>query len=216
MEGIPDLEQQEAMLAQSEHYVKNVINRNFPKGEGHTAFRRLVKETLPKMRNTPASAKVDYHSAWTGGLLVHTAEVIKTALGVFDLLGPDLYSTEHRDDLCRSIIKCGYLHDLGKLGNLDYPYYEIQENEWRKENLGETFTINRDTSQLPYLPVPVRAVWIAQSYGVNLSEIETQAIVASDGQHTPLGKAVIASLLQHPLTMLIHFADLWSSQARGI
>ncbi len=215
--NIPSIEDQEIAVTNSEKKLLDLVNEHFPKGEDdYKPFRVMVKKLLPLLRDCPASASAKYHGAWCGGLLAHTVEVIKTALQVSDTVGPDILDADNRVDFLRSVVKCAYLHDIGKLGNVEHSYYLPQDNEWRANNLGEMFTINRDTDQLVYLPVPVRGLWLAQKFGVYVSEAEMQAVVASDGPQTPHGKQVVSTFLENPITMIIHFADVWVSQVRGI
>ena len=114
-----------------------------------------------------------------------------------------------------SIVKAAFLHDLGKVGDGTEPYYLPQDNDWRRENLGEMFTINWEMTKRHYLPVPVRSLWFAQQYGVPLTQEEYQAVIASDGPETVMGKAVSA-IRETPLAMIVHFADKWVSLARGV
>lgn len=226
MDGIPSIEEQEALVEVAAKKLKGAINEFFPKSaEEHKPFRLMVKKLLPVMRDTPASGRVEYHSPWAGGLLVHTVKVMELSRQLADQLGPDIKwkpsgedndSNAIRNAFMRSILKVGFLHDIGKIGNGDKPYYYLQESDWHKEKLGELYTVNRDSSELPYLPVPIRGIWLAHKYGVFLTEDETQAIIASDGPHTVLGKQVIATLLENPITMILHFADKWVSQVQGV
>lgn len=215
----PSVDEQNQMVDLAEKTLKGIVNEHFPKDdEGHKPFRLMVKKLLPKLRNSPASANTKYHGAWCGGLLVHTTAVIVAGLNVAETFHEDI---EKDDDgalamFKKSIVKACFLHDLGKLGNLAHPYYLEQDNDWRAANLGELFVINRDTSQLPYLPVPVRALWIAQQFSIELTEEEYQAVIASDGPQTAHGKQVVSTFLEEPLTMVVHFADVWVSQVRGI
>jgi len=214
---LPSVEEQERLVATSEQWLKATVNEYFPKeGEEHKTFRLMVKNLLAPLKATPASPSTKWHGAWAGGLLVHTVEVIKTAMKLADMLLPEIPDPDStgRSEFMRSVIKTGFLHDIGKLGDGEHPYYLEQDNEWRKENLGEMFVINRDLRELTYMPIPVRGLWMAQRFGVYLTPEETQAIVSSDGPQTELGK-IVATFLETPLTMVIHFADKWVSQVRG-
>jgi hypothetical protein len=208
------------MVDLAEKALKEIVYDHFPKKEDGSdkLFRVMVKKLLPKLRNTPASANAKYHGAWCGGLLVHTVAVIQAGLNVADTFREDI----EKDDegalamFKKCVVVACFLHDIGKVGNLAHPYYLEQDNDWRADNLGEMFVINRDTNLLPYLPVPVRSLWIAQQFDISLTEEEVQAIVASDGPQTAHGKQVVSTFLEEPLTMVVHFADVWVSQVRGI
>jgi hypothetical protein len=215
---LPSVEKQEELVEYGKASIKKMINEFFPKDEEeHKTFRLAVKQLLPMMCNNPASPSTKWHGAWPGGLLAHTVEVIELGLMIGELLFPDVQNTFGRDRISwqRSIIKACFFHDVGKVGDLEESYYHPQENEWRRNNLGEMYEINRDQSKLTYLPIPVRGLWIAQRFGVKLTTEETQAIIASDGPATPYGKAVVASFLEDPLSAVVHFTDKWVSQVRG-
>jgi hypothetical protein len=212
---LPSLEEQDRMVAAAETVLRAAVNNYFPKDvEDYRPFRSMVKTLLPLMKSTPASGIVKYHSAFAGGLLVHTAAVLDTALSVATLLQQDAAeSPEAQAALLRSVVKAVFLHDIGKIGDGDHPYYLPQDNEWRRNTLGETYTINRDLKELAYLPVPMRGTWLAQKFGVFLTPEETQAILASDGPDSSLAR-VVSAFFETPLTMLVHFADKWVSQVR--
>lgn len=213
---LPPFEEQQKLVEQADKDLRAIVNEWFPKDEAeHKPFRSMVGKLLPQMRDTPASGTTRYHSAWTGGLLVHTVNVIQFAVGMTERL---VEEPAIRDGVAftRSVIKCCYLHDLGKLGDGENPYYLPQENEWRKNNLGEMFTLNRDQDELTFLPVPVRSLYLAQKFGVSLTPDEIQAIIASDGPGTAHGKQVVSTFLELPLTMVVHFADKWVSMIRAV
>ena len=215
----PSVEEQERLVEEAMKGIRAAVNEFFPKTkEEHKLFRLMVKKMLPVMMNNPASPSTRYHSAWAGGLLAHTWAVIETGMAIEQSLRPLRPGAEPHSNLLlrQSVIKCGFLHDLGKIGDGEHPYYLEQDNDWRAQNLGELYTIERDLNVMPYLPVPQRAVWLAYEYGVHLTQEEVQAIIASDGPGSAQGKQVIATFLETPLTMIIHFADKWASQARGI
>ncbi len=214
---LPTLEDQRTLVQTADQELREVVKTECP-GPDHKAFRMMVKQLLPILRDTPASGKTDYHGAYTGGLLVHTTEVIKTALRVAESSGGVRISDAMLNDVDvprGSIVKAAFFHDLGKIGDGQDPYYLPQDNEWRRENLGEIFTINWEMNNRQYLPVPVRSLWFAQHHGVPLTQAEYQAIFASDGPDTPMGRAVSA-IRETPLSMIVHFADKWVSIARGV
>jgi len=213
---IPTLESQIQLVQEAEDELRATVKRECA-GDPNKPFRAMVVQLLPTLRTCPASTRVEYHGAYTGGLLVHTNQVIQTALRVVDSIGgirvfDPMVNDVHVDRA--SVVRCCFLHDLGKIGDITERYYLEQDNEWRRDNLGETYQINRTLYQR-YLPVPVRSLWLAQHFGVELTQEEYQAIVASDGPQTAMG-ATISTVRETPLTMLVHFADKWTALARGI
>jgi len=207
----PTVEQQEKLVARGLQRVAAHVSQLF-EGPEHKPFRLMVKRLLPLMAETPASPSEKWHDCFPGGLLVHNDLVIHTALSLVDTLWPSIvqkdgFAAEH--DFRRSVVKVGFLHDLGKIGNGETPYYVEQDNEWRRDKLGEYYHINFDN--LIYLPVPQRALWLAANSGVLLTEQEYQAVIASDGPGTELGR-IVRTVAEAPLTSMMHFADLWASQ----
>jgi hypothetical protein len=211
---LPSIEQQDQMIEKATTDLKAVMLELFA-DEEHKPFRLMVKTLLPQLRDSPASSTVRYHGAWAGGLLVHTVSVMQVALTMAETFGPEFLNLAQRNDFRRSIAKATFLHDIGKIGDGDKPYYLPQDNEWRKDKLGERYMINRDLDELTYLPVPIRGTWLAQKFSVYLSPEEVQAVVASDGPQTEMGR-VVSTFLETPLTMLVHFADKWVSQVRRV
>lgn len=216
---LPSVEKQEDLVEYGKQSIKKMINDFFPKDdEENKTFRLAVKKLLPMMCNNPASPSTKWHGAWPGGLLAHTVEVMELGLQLGEVLFPDLGGAwaGRRVEWQRSILKVCFFHDIGKVGDLEEPYYLEQENEWRRNNLGEMFEINRDQDKLTYLPIPVRGLWIAQQLDVKLTPEETQAIIASDGPSTAHGRDVVVTFLEDPLTAVVHFTDKWVSQVRGV
>ena len=56
--------------------------------------------------------------------------------------------------------------------------------------------------------VAIRSLYLVSKY-ISLSEEEAQAIVYHDGQY--IGDNISVKNKEVPLTLLVHFADLWSS-----
>lgn len=214
---LPTIDEQERLVQNAERMLLALVRRHFGASDNldldANSFVLMVQTLLPRMRDTPASAKAQYHDAYAGGLLVHTVNVMLTALRIADALCSNRDEDDNRQ-LHRSLVKTAFLHDIGKLGDLQTPYYTVQDNEWRRERLGETYTIERDNDRLCYLPVPLRSIWLAHQHGVALTDVEVQAIAASDGPESPIGKTIPA-FTERSVSMILHFADKWCACRNG-
>lgn len=183
--------------------------------QGHEEFRELLKEHLDsrpgvnallatvghRFFTAPASSKADWHACYDGGLAYHTLHVAKLMIELREVLPG---AKEVPIDSC---VLVALIHDLGKIGNAEHPYYSPQENQWRRDNLGEFYKVNWD---LTPLSVPQRALWWCQAYNVSLTEEEFQAMIAHESDE----KRFMFS--QNPLLYLLKFADQWSALVQSI
>jgi len=155
----------------------------------------------------PASAKEHFHNAYVGGYLDHIMNVLTTSFGVkklYEARGGTIDFTD--EELAFSAIH----HDLGKLGDKEQgEYYLIQESEWHRKNRGEIFKFN---SQLQYMDVVDRALFILQQYQIPCTWKETLAIKLSDGLYHEANAAYLKSYnpeheLKTNLPRILHVAD---------
>lgn len=127
-----------------------------------------------EMPSAPASTRSDLVGSYVGGLvelslrsMIHMVK-LATVYGV---------QTEVNRN---TIIKVGLLHDIGKLGTPSgEPYYVESKDEWRRNKLGENYSINPD---LQHLTVPMLTTMWLNKYNIELSPDEMHA-VQSMGQH---------------------------------
>ena len=124
----------------------------------------------------PASTKSDLVGSYVGGLVEHSLRTMTYMAKLSSVYGvKDLIDTS-------TIIKTCLLHDIGKLGvpGVDVmPYYLESKDEWRRNKLGENYSINPD---LQHLSVPTMSLMWCSKYGVELTPDEWHA-VQSMGQH---------------------------------
>lgn len=153
----------------------------------------------------PASAKPEYHNCFVGGLAEHCLSVTNIALQ----LAEPLIGSEFNE----SIVIAGLFHDLGKTGLFNgkqrIPYYTtryVETDMVLRTGIQYGYT-DTEHGELIKIAVPVSSVLLLQQF-VPLTVIEIQAILAHDGQYVPSNKEYAQS--EHPLTMILHFADLWS------
>ena len=101
---------------------------------------------------------------------------------------------------------------MGKLGDLEQPYYVQQTDDWRRTKLNEWYTWN---DKLEPLSVTDRALWLLQHFDVEVSMEVWKAIKMSDG----LFDNGNVSLFKRPdtnrnvLHYIVHFADWMSTIA---
>ena len=78
-------------------------------------------------------------------------------------------------------------------------------------NTSESKILFRSNQDLVTMGVAVRSLFLITPH-IRLSAEEAQAICYHDGQYIPDNRAVKNN--ECPLTLLVHFADLWSSHVR--
>jgi len=155
--------------------------------EAFLAF--LEKETT--WLTSPASSQ--HHMNVPGGLLAHSIGATQTLLHLRDTLAPD-----YDDETC---VIVGLLHDVGKVGAPGKPLYEVVG-----EDSGRP--VYRSNKNLVAMGMAVRSLYLCAGH-LTLTDEEAQAICYHDGQYVPDNLAV--KNRECPLTLLLHFADLWSS-----
>lgn len=157
----------------------------------------MVEALGERLALCPASGKKEYHAAFPGGLVDHSLRVLGNAFRMNGAFGWNL----PKDSL---IISCLF-HDLGKVGDVSNDYYIPSTDQWRIEKLGEVYTINKN---IPYMTVPARAVFLCQYFGLQLSQVETLAILLSDGQY--VAENAPYKLKEPVLALVVHMADIIS------
>lgn len=177
----------------------------------YTALKGLVKERKEQFNKlidfienetswltAPASTK--FHLCKESGLLEHSVNVAETMLKIKVAIAPDI-----SDESC---VIVALLHDLGKAGMPGNPQYLINEPTERQKQYGyPASTPYRFNSELTYLSVPIRSIYLALKY-IELTEEEVQAIVYHDGQYVEDNASVATH--EEPLTLLLQYADNWS------
>ncbi len=148
--------------------------------------------------SAPASTK--YHMSEKHGLLYHSVGVAEMILKIAPQLDP-VYTDE-------TLIIVGLFHDLGKVGYSNNPYYLLNPSEQNRHYYGtrshyKPYIINNDIVAMSHA---MRSLYHIQKF-VDLTPEEAQAIIYHDGPYTE-GYREIA-MKEEPLTLLLHFADLW-------
>ena len=154
----------------------------------------------------PASGKIHYHNAYTGGYIDHVMNVCRSCQGMkllFTKMGGKVDFTE--EELMFSALN----HDLGKLGDLTGDYYLPEESEWHMKNQGSMFKINPDIQNMT---VPDRAIYLLQHFGIQINKKEYLGIKLADGMYDEASAHYLKSYrlggeLKTLLPKILHWAD---------
>ena len=159
----------------------------------------------------PASHKPQYHNCFPGGYIEHVNRVVSASLEIdsvwrkFDV--KPTYTTEE-------VVFSALNHDLGKFGTLEHEAVLPNPSEWHVKNRGETYTFN---TQMDYMTVPDRGLWLLSQIGVEVSKNEWLAIKLHDGLYDDANKPYLMSWspetkLRTSLPFIIHQADLLAAR----
>jgi hypothetical protein len=194
----------------SDNYDKFItqLEKHFS-GDRLKKLKKLYSEDEYGLRLTlaPASAREHFHNAYPGGYIDHINNVLTTSFGVkklYQVRGGTIDFTD--EELAFACIH----HDLGKLGDKEQgEYYLPQDSDWHRKNKGEIYKFN---SNLQYMDVTDRALFILQQYGIVCTWKETLAIKLSDGLYHESNEAYLKSYnpdheLKTNLPRIVHIAD---------
>jgi HD superfamily phosphohydrolase YqeK len=168
-------------------------------GERSVVVNSLLDVLGERYALCPASAKLEQHSCFPGGLVEHSLRVLTNALKIRKAFEYDI-SLE-------SIIITALFHDLGKIGDLEESYYIEQDSQWHRDKLGEMYKYNK---KCQYMTVPHRSVWLLQQFGIKLTRDEMIAILVHDGQYVDDNKSY--KNREPLLADIIHHADFIASK----
>jgi len=165
-----------------------------------------------RMVVAPASGLEHYHNCFEGGYVDHVLRVIKCAKELqncWNSMGglSDGYTEE---ELLFSALN----HDLGKIGDRDYPYYIPNPSEWHRKNQGKIYDYCPD---LRHMTVPDRSLFLLQDFGISYTVNEAIAIRLHDGLYDQANEAYFKTYnpqkeLQNHLPILLHHADHMASR----
>ena len=173
------------------------------------------KEMLKHMEDTyvmaPASGKTWYHNAFAGGYVDHVNRVVEYAVKqsrLYEEMGGTIDYTEEE------LAFAALFHDLGKIGDGDKPNYIPQTDKWRQDKLSEMYTFNSD---LDFMLIPDRSLYILQKFGIKVSQKEFLAIRCHDGVFDKANEAyffsnVESSRQKTSIISVLHSADFLASK----
>jgi hypothetical protein len=159
----------------------------------------------------PASGKLHFHYAHTGGYLQHIANVEKATRGttkLYEMMGGTVDFTEEER------IFCALHHDLGKLGNENGEYYVPNTDQWSITKRLETFKHNPKTQ---FWRVTDNALYVLQQHQIILTWKETLGIKLADGPYDDENLFYLKGFnpdqaLRTNLPYVIHMGDFLSSR----
>jgi len=126
---------------------------------------RMVGDLAERILMCPAEPRNDSPGCEPGGLIQQAITVAKGMKKLND--GFSMGTTTE------SILLVGLFHEIGKIGNLDEPYFVPEEESWRREKLGAFYKPNE---RLGRMTIPERSLFLLNHYGVKLTEEEFMAI----------------------------------------
>ena len=159
----------------------------------------------------PASSKTWYHNAFAGGYVDHVNRVVEYAIAqhnLYEKMGGTIDYTEEE------LVFAALFHDLGKIGDGDNPNYVPQTDKWRQDKLSEMYTYNSD---LDFMLIPDRSLYILQKFGIKVSQKEFLGIRLHDGVFDKANEAyffsnVESSRQKTSIISVLHTADFLASK----
>lgn len=145
----------------------------------------------------PASAKVDFHCAFPGGLVDHSLRVLQN---VYSL--SKTYNLSFKKE---SIIISSLFHDIGKVGSKEHEYYLFQKSDWHRDK-GMIYEYN---SEIEFMTVQHRSLYLMQDFDIKLNYEEYLAIMLNDGQYVEANKQY--AMKEPSFSMILHQADAYST-----
>ena len=146
--------------------------------------------------STPCSTQ--YHLCYEGGLAEHSLNVFDEMLKIKYILNADIGKD--------SVILCGILHDVGKIGQFDKPMYRSNILKSGKQSDSKPYITNKELLSVPH---EVRSIAILSEF-IELTEEEQFAILYHNGMYGDLKYQLNGK--ETPLQMILHFTDMWCSR----
>ena len=175
------------------------------------ACKEMVKHMEDDYVTAPASGKTWFHNAFAGGYVDHVNRVVQYALEQHKLYQKMGGTLDYTDE---ELVFAALFHDLGKMGDGDKPNYIPQTDKWRQDKLSEMYTYNSD---LDFMLIPDRSLFILQKFGIKVSQKEFLAIRLHDGVFDKANEAyffsnVESSRQKTSIVSVLHTADFLASK----
>lgn len=158
-----------------------------------------------------------YHLSREGGLAEHSLNVYNIATDMLEVLVKEEDRTEEFWD---AVTITTLLHDLGKMGQFEKVNYipnmlvaratKANPNPEPYQSPKKPYITNPD---LLYVDHEIRSLQIASKY-IDLTEEESFAILYHNGMYGNLKYAFSGK--ETPLSLLVHFADMWASRVTEV
>ena len=188
-------------------FIENLRFAYLSTGRENTGFDELIEE-LEKGGFFTAPCSTQYHLCKEGGLLEHSLNVEKIAIGLAILLNYEPIG---------SVSVAALLHDVGKMGQFGKANYVpnfVKDGKPTKSEPIQKFKISESkpyasNPNLLYVDHEIRSIQIASQY-IDLTEEESFAILYHNAMYSNLKYALNGK--ETPLQMIIHWADMWASR----
>ena len=180
-------------------------------GERKDKVKKLIEHIGETYIMAPASSKTWHHNAIPGGYVDHVNRVIEYAVKskrLYEEMGGTIDFTDEE------LVFAGIFHDLGKLGDGDTHNYIPQTDKWRQDKLHEMYTFN---SELPFMLIPDRSLYILQKFDIKVSHNEFLGIRLHDGVFDKANEAYFYShnpnsRMKTNIVYVLHMADFMASK----
>jgi hypothetical protein len=170
----------------------------------------MYEELSDKVCTAPASGNSNYHNCFPGGYIDHVNRVVRSALMLYDIWTTNgaIVGEYSKAELVFAAIN----HDLGKVGTETEDYYIPNDSKWHVER-GQVYKIN---TNLTFMKVPDRSLYMLQRFGIPVSESEYLAIKLHDGMYAKGNESYLMTnsemSLKNNMPILLHHADHMASQ----
>jgi len=193
------------------NYVKHLKIVETYLGDRKESVVAMIKHMEDTYMMAPASGKSWYHNAFAGGYVDHVNRVVQYAVKqsrLYEEMGGLIDYTDEE------LVFAALFHDLGKIGDGDQPNYIPQTDKWRQDKLSEMYTFN---SELDFMLIPDRSLFILQKFGVKVTQKEFLAIRCHDGVFDKANEAyffshVESSRQKTSIVSVLHTADFLASK----
>ena len=180
-------------------------------GERAIACKEMIKHMEDNYIMAHAYGKTWFHKSFAGGYVDHVNRVVQYALEQ-DKLYQKMGGTA--DYTKEELVFAALFHDLGKMGDGDKPNYIPQTDKWRQDKLSEKYTYN---SELDFMLIPDRSLFILQKFGIKVSQKEFLGIRLHDGVFDKANEAyffshVESSRQKTSIISVLHTADFLASK----
>jgi hypothetical protein len=164
-----------------------------------------------QLRIAPASSVGYFHNAFVGGYVLHVMNVINNAKAMFNFYKK---SGGIVDFELSELVFAAMHHDLGKLGDENGAYYEINNDNWSLDKRKMFFVRN---PELQNMDPSTRCFYVLSQFGIKYSWKEMLGIRLADGLYEECNREYLVQFdeskqLKTNLPYLVHIADFLASR----
>jgi hypothetical protein len=188
-----------------EKFLENINTHiSSPRKEALLNFYTRNQERLILM---PASPSTKFHNCFPGGYIEHVNRVVEASLRIYEVWKD--FGCDTTAFTVEELVFAAINHDLGKIGDSKQELYRPSQDEWRKKNLGEVYSLNHE---IPFMTIPDRSLFLLQEAGIKVSMNEMIAIRTHDGLYDECNKPYLISRMPESrpksvIPFILHQAD---------